>query len=530
MSLPAFIARAGDAALPLLEGAGHEEFIARLDATTLELRAGAAVAEPGKRIGFLLAVNLAARLYPSLIIEAPGPLAEEARALALAINPNCELATDGATVTLVFADAAAPAAALVVVDAAGWNAFIDQVAEPGPASAAAAMAAASIGMAAVFRNVFAEELAGRARIAAEPGGFNLLTLGEPIQLDVPISPTVTLGDVHLAGCGAIGQAAALTLANHSVSGTLFAVDHERTELSNAQRYLLMLAIDEDVRKPDLIRRIFHGTGIEVVSVPGRWAEDERARLAVDCVLTALDTLTDRIGVQAGLPRVIYNAWTQPGDLGWTRHERFGTEECLACLCWPPGQRRDRHLLIADALGQHPLRISKYLLFGRAVGDPLTIAEAAEGSLRHPRPPEADDWSHRSLLDDVLAIRQLAAGGEPADWAGRTVDDLYHQGICAGALLRRGDISDREMAVPLAHQSALAGVMLAAQLLVARVPELREHRSSRIEGRFDVMRPLPQRIWRPTARRRECICADDDFVARYNELWSERGRRTLKDDV
>ena len=44
----------------------------------------------------------------------------------------------------------------------------------------------------------------------------------------------------------------------------------------------------------------------------------------------------RIGIQAGLPLRIYNAFTGPLDLGWSRHERFGDEPCLACLYWPTG--------------------------------------------------------------------------------------------------------------------------------------------------------------------------------------------------
>ena len=51
-------------------------------------------------------------------------------------------------------------------------------------------------------------------------------------------------------------------------------------------------------------------------------------------LVALDSPEARIAVQASLPGPLYNAWTHPADVGWSRHERFGEDPCLACLYWP----------------------------------------------------------------------------------------------------------------------------------------------------------------------------------------------------
>jgi len=75
---------------------------------------------------------------------------------------------------------------------------------------------------------------------------------------------------------------------------------------------------------------------------------------VPTVLAALDTPEARIAVQAGLPEHVYNAWTQPADLGWSRHEAFGTQPCLVCLYWPDRRQPSQHELIADALGQADL--------------------------------------------------------------------------------------------------------------------------------------------------------------------------------
>jgi hypothetical protein len=69
-------------------------------------------------------------------------------------------------------------------------------------------------------------------------------------------------------------------------------------------------------------------------------------------------------------------------------------------------------------------------------------------------------------------------------------------------------------VPLAHQSVLAGVMLATQVLVARHAELRAARSRATEARFDVMAGFDQVLERPTTRRADCVCADADYLAAY----------------
>lgn len=93
---------------------------------------------------------------------------------------------------------------------------------------------------------------------------------------------------------------------------------------------------------------------------------------------------------------------------------------------------------------------------------------------------------------VSRRRSVPHQGDPdalGDRAGTCVDDLYHD-ICAGALIPTvaGD-RDREVVVPLAHQSALAGILLATQLLVAEQPELAALRPSQAAG---VIRRLPHR--------------------------------------
>jgi hypothetical protein len=519
MSLAPYIERAGAAAVPLLADASRDEFIARLDATTLVLAAGPAVlADPGKGAGFMLMVNLAARLYPVLAIEAPAELAEPARRLASAVNPAITFAEEPAdAVRLTFG---ADERADVSVDASGWTVLVDREADGEPVAAPAALAAAAIGIGEVFRIVFCDYLGDHGRDGRQPGALNLVTLDDELTPGLPLAFGADIGTTHLGGVGAIGNAAVLTFKAAGTHGLLVAVDDEETDLTNAQRYVLMEATDVGVAKPQLAKRALKGTDLRVQRVEAKWGCDKRARLAVDCVLTAFDTHQARIDVQAGLPETIYNAWTQPDDLGWSRHEAFGSEPCAACICWPRGRRPDLPELIAKALGQDEFRVALYLAKQTPVGSPLA-ADALVPSRLYPdfTPERGAPWLERALLDDVLETRELTPGTDPGAWRGVTVGELYRDGVCGSAFLRPDDLDDREVAVPLAHQSALAGIMLAAQLLIARTPELREARSDCIVASFDVMTGFPQASGRPRRRRDDCICRDPDFTAIYAERWA-----------
>lgn len=523
MSLAPFFSRAADAAGPLLGGMSRSAVGERLTSTRIALRIAARHAElPGAQTGYLFAVNLASRLYPSLVLDAPEPLRARASAYARAINPEIDLespAGDPPDAELVLG-AGTAAARTVVVSARGWNAFVDPSRdESGPAAGPAAMAAAALGIGELFRVVFAAELRGRGRTGPAPHAFNLITLGSvedavPILGDLPID----LGTVHLAGAGAVGQAAAAALREVLVRGTLVVVDPQAIDLGNLQRYVLTVCDDRGRAKTKLVARMFEDHPLDVQSVPTPWGADERSGPGVDTALVALDTEQGRIDVAAGLPRVAYNAWTQAEDLGVSWHEAFGSLPCLACLYWPTGPRPSRLDLICEALGEHRLRVSPYLQVGLPVGSPLP-AELISATRAIPVPPEAEAWTRRGLLEDV-ADRFGVEATELRDFASGTVDRLYREGVCAGILLEARDRGrHREVAVPLAHQSALAGILLASALLAARSPELAAFRPvDRTQARYDVLAGGAQELLRPRSRVPGCLCDDAAFAEFHCELW------------
>lgn len=514
--LAPFLARIHNAAGPLLGGIGSSEFGERLLASTLTLETGSEqAADPGQRAGFLLAANLAARLYPRISLVAPDELIGEAEALVRQINAGIDFEMPDEQGLVCSWLGGEPAARRVTVAAQGWNVVIDGIEPAAPAEPPAAMAAAALGIGEAFRALF-YDLLEHGRTEPAPFAMNLVTFGEPAELP-PLPEVVDLGEVHLAGCGAIGQAAVATLAALRLSGTLHAVDHEAVDEGNLQRYLLALVDDPGTPKPRLVERAFAGSELKVELVETLWGADERTAPGRETVVAALDTKQGRIELAGGLPREIFNAWTQPRDLGASRHLSFGAEKaCLACLYWPNRERPGETELIARALGEDELRVVTYLLSGIPVGTPLP-ADQINGTVRLPRPAAAATWSDRSLLADLIDRFKLpAAEFEPLGGLG--VRGLYRDAVCAGMLIEHGGDRGAEVSVPLAHQSALAGILLANELVVDRVPELRAECPETIVARYDVLRGGEQTWTRLSGREPRCICSDPDYLAAHQARW------------
>ena len=523
MTLPRFLSRIGAATAPLMPSLDRTAIGEQLEHVVLALRIDDATAElDGQRIGYLHAVNLAARIYPHLIVDAPAPLHEEAAGVARAIHPHVDLADleSGATVELLWRPGSATATR-VTVTCSGWMVQIDHDdAAPGATSGAVAMVAAAVGMGQIFRSVFAEELqTGRAE--AVPWSLHLVTLTEDGP-ELPLPQHTNIGTVHLAGGGAIGEAAVAALAQLPLAGTIVAVDPEPVDLGNLQRYVLTTDADEGAEKSQLIARAFKNTDVDVVPVTTPWGDDERSGVGAETVLTALDSPRDRIAVQASLPRTIYNAWTQTDDIGVSRHEGFGNDPCLACVYWPRGKAPSHSERIARELGEHELRVLCYMAAKAPVGRPLAPQELNE-SLRLHKPADAPSWLERSLLDDV-AERTGLDPAQLSDYRELTIEFLHRDGVCGELLRRAGESEGRDetVSVPLAHQSALAGALLALTFFIARSPELVAHRPTLTQARYDVLSSNPQQLPQPSTRRGHCLCHDPDFVEAYAERWTESG--------
>lgn len=621
MGLAPFFDKTALAAAAVLQGFDRERFAEALDAQTVAIAfddAGARTIEG--RTTLTLAVNLAARLYPTLVLLTHGDDAAqfklELAALAYAINPNILLAdapvaastSDSAhrltdpsgggsrkNVVLVIGDTSAIEFRLngefcsIYVGSNKWDARVSTSQPVGSGSSEipfGAAAAACLGAANVFRHVFQAELRNPAldhsltfstlslltMAGVEMNSVDVLDEDAPATLDC-----VNLGETVLVGAGAIGQAVLWSLARtRGLGGTLHVIDDEVVDDTNAQRYILTASSDIDVRKtaiaealmfPDpnseserircetsdheSLGRIPSCAGLAVRQVPitnraalkivphhQRWGAFLAQRVKpwrLSRVLVAVDSARDRIAVQAALPRWIGNAWTQPGDLGLSIHSRFGESSCLACFYIPDNARvKNEDVLVAESVGlSNDIMLVRQLLATNAPVDVAVIEQIARG---------------------------LGVSLEPLlPFVGRPLRSFYSEAVCGGIVLRLqshrletqsieiltenggkrvqspstgseqpGQLRDRAATVPMAFQSALAGVLLAAAT-VANAAGLTGIPPG-MKAALDILRPLPSRLLVPVARHGsgKCLCHDGDYIAAFRQQWGNSNTPLVSD--
>lgn len=455
-----------------------------------------------------MAVRLAARLYPRIRIlplHGDPSLAAALAALAVSINPAITLegSAEGARELALVVGATRHAAETVVY--AGSDGWIARVSATRPVESGTggnpfgAGAAACIGMANIFRAVFADRLPHT--------GLDLDTSLSLLNFEtgasastVSLANCVDIGEVRLVGVGAVGNAAVWSLTRvPGLAGTLHAIDHETVDLSNMQRYVLTSMADDGAVKVSLARREAAGTELDVVPSRATWAEHVAASGGGGgLVAVALDSARDRVEVQGSLPRRLVNAWTQNGDLGVSRHGFDGDQACLACMYLPQGRRRSLDEVIAGELGldhaTHRMRLRDMLVHGQPVGEDFAREIAA------------------------------AAGVDPGSltpFAAQPLRAFRQRAVCGGIVMRAIDGGGADVEVPLAFQSALAGVMLAAEV-VAEAAGLRDVRPP-TRSVVDLLRPLTPRpssnVLKGTSPAARCICEDSDWQDAYRAKWS-----------
>ncbi|MEJ7791967.1 MAG: E2 ligase fold family C protein [Gaiellaceae bacterium] len=514
MALADYYERAALAAAHALTG-GFEgtQFRQRLEETPVGIALDGSVSSSREgRVIADLTVRLLARLYPTLSIVAADGAADEGQPfeeLARRINPSIEITSEPATLGVAIGSSPSPFSETIFVGSQGWDAYVS-TAEPQPLGDSplpyGAGAAACLACANLFRRIFTDDWP---QTADESLVFSTFDLTREPTLGAPQIPEKTEEPVVLVGLGAIGNAAAWALSRTPLLGELHLIDGETVELSNLQRYVLALRENEGDVKVTVASALFErAPGLTAQPQHMTWAEFASLfGYAWPRVLLALDSAADRRSVQASLPRWIANSWTQPGDLGVSIHPAF-TEAgaCVSCLYLQDQVMPNQDELYAAALGIPEMipQVRQFLHTGEGLPPPFLdlIAERLE------QPPP------------VLGR-----------FVGRPIRELYIEGICGGAVLPLGaaGVPDASLHVPLAHQSALAGVLLAAAYM--RSISASPFAETRIV-RLDLLRQLAGVEPLPTMKKgdRRCICEDADYRNVYLKKWSApkpRGRAKPK---
>jgi molybdopterin/thiamine biosynthesis adenylyltransferase len=503
MALAEYFERNAQAAAALVQGFDASLLGARLESEVIGVAFdGSAERSSEGQAGLDLCLRLLSRLYPKLaIVGLPGSkpaTLRKLRALARDINPGIELEShfSNSTKLLVFGNTRVTGNRkakdhIWYVGSDNWIAKLSTAAPVGSGSSnnpLAAGAAACIAAANVFRAVFVQEL-GQAALDTEVA-TSLLDLrpGSAGTANPRLSP-VRFDDVHLVGAGAIGNGVLWALSRMDCEGTLHVVDPEAVTDSNLQRYVMLTAGDRTKKKAELAKSWLEsfGPALKVKPHVATWSEHvaTRPEYKVQTVLSAVDSARARIEIQASLPRYILNGWTQRGEAGVSRHNFLSGLACLACLYLPSGQAPSEDLIIARAL--------------RLGEDEPTVREVRRRLvLKVP--------TERAFLEQIanaagMEIQKLLS------FENRLLRDLYVEGVCGGAVMEFHDAALKVKAeVPMGFQSALSGILLAAEL--ARPAPLATNVTQ-----IDLLSTFPERPGHNRAKTTAppCICQDQDFL-------------------
>ena len=498
MEVANFFNKSALAASHVLQGFNPALFAAKLAGAPVALAFDKhATASPEGRATLDLAARLLARFYPRVPLQ---PLDDEARAYAAtlaavmrSIHPAIDVTETDSVARLVVGNTTVPptGAPCFFIGSDGW---VAKYSPQGPVGSGASAnpfgsgAAACIGVANVFRTVFADQLPG----GTVDEAFTLSLLNYEASNEDAVSPDLAALDFEetaLVGLGAIGNGVGWALGYlRGAKGILHLVDHDPIDLSNLQRYVLTRQVDIQTPKTQLLSATLRHTGLTLVPFDNTWEAFAAARgqRSLKRAVVALDTGAARIAVQASLPQRILNGWTQTRNLGVSRHLDFADSACLACLYLPTGEKPSEDEMIAQIV-KLPKDLVRQLLHLQVPLDQHLLTQIAQATQRP--------------LAELLPF------------TGQTLRVFYQKAVCGGLVMGLGTDSPLTE-TPMAFQSALAGIMLAAELVVDASGG-REQPLPTVT-RLNLLRPFNWRLHEKEQKHdsQRCICQDVDFQHAY----------------
>ena len=466
----------------------RESLSSKLASITVGMSCGDSLDENERNISEL-AINIVARLYPRIAISGDKNTLGHLKAIALGINPEIEFQSSSPPETTISVASSNGADSLYPA-ATGWVAKLSHSGpqESGTANPYASGMAACLACSELFRRVFLKS-------SPEPDlSISLLDFGTTTGAAIELKAE-SIGDVLFIGLGAVGNSAIWALSkDHVTYGHLRLMDPELLTLSNLQRYVLGSMALVGQRKTEIASEALSSTQFSITSYDCRIEDfkvsDSWSQPATTCV--SVDNVIGRRVAQALLPRLVVNGWTGEGSLGASWHEFSRDQACLACLYHPHGQG-----------------VSSIQQAARAFG----ISDERAALLWVTRAPLSDE--ERMNAAKHLGVKPLAL----KPWKDKAISDLYTDVVC-GAVPIDVRAAGRIEVVPLAHQSALAGILLAAELLKRTQPYLTPHCQPEPLVAWDNVLQKPPRSWiRPRPRELGCICGDLTYQSVYREKWT-----------
>ncbi len=443
-----------------------------------------------------LLVNILSRLYPTLDLSGDDEVCKHLSALALDINPQIQITSKPKTsvITVCVGEESSNGNSFHAFTR-GWVASLCKDApakvkandNPYAAGVTAALAASHI-----FQSLFIQD---SSTAFPQPDlNLSLLDYGSSAG-SKSVLPPVDLGEVAMVGLGAVGNPAIWAFAKHAeLQGNLHLIDPENIELSNLQRYCLPRISDVEMGKVALAARELEDTKLGYTLWPCTIEDfaqqyEKIGNLSTVCV--SVDNVDGRRTAQALLPKLVVNGWTSDSGLGASWHRFLDSHACLGCLYHPSQPILSQTEIAAEALG--------------LPHEKVTMLYVSETGL---------EKEEIAIVEVHLELEK----GALKEWIGRRVQDVFTSVVCGQVGVDLPGLN-KIATVPLAHQSVLAGLFMAAELVKRSVPSL-ESKSQKAPLIMwdDVLRPPPTHWTAMRAKNPDCFCGDEIYTATYRQKW------------
>ena len=279
-------------------------------------------------------------------------------------------------------------------------------------------------------------------------------------------------------------------------------------MSNLQRYVMFSEEDINLIKVDLVLKEFKNKKIKVTPYKKTWAGylNERKNWNIETVAVAIDNKKDRIGIQSSLPKRIFNSYTESNLIGIVRHIDFINSACLACGYIPSQKGKNYINEVAENCNIPSL--------SNAVKDYINLNLDVD-FIRVPQ--------NTSSLLDVIAQANNIDRNKLNQFHGKKVNEFYSEFICGGISI---NLSSKEniatnIDAPLAFQSAMAGILLAAEIIID-ASNLRNYQFKQQSHIYPLNpinpnNPFNHDLSKDNTQR--CLCMDKDFQNQFQKKWN-----------
>lgn len=510
MGLAKFFDKAALSAAQILKGFERKKFEEHLNKYCIGIAFDSDAAASNEGIATLdLLVRLISRLYPVLqLIDLDKKnldFLEQLKSCALSINSNISLPSNKTpTICIVVGNTkyVKKGCKTLYLGSDGW---VAKFSEKGPMGSGissnpiGAGASACFGAANLFKLVFEDQL-HRATVDNDfsLSLFDFVKSDRPLKDSGPAIDHILLNNTQIVGLGAIGNAVLWTLGHcPSLKGNIDLIDHQDIDLSNLQRYVLATEADIAKQKVHVAKQYLKNSKLSITEKPYTWQEyiQQKEHKELNRIALCVDSAKDRIIVQSSLPKKIFNAWTQPGSLGVSRHYNFLKDPCICCLYMPDEKKKSYSELIAESFGLMPQErlLRSYIATQKPV-DRIILDLISE--------------SKGIPIEDLLPFE------------GKYMEVFYSEVVCGGVLMKLENKSESipQIEVPSAFESALAGILLAAEIIIDAGNIERE--TIPTLSRFHLLKSLNYPVLEVQTKHHSgrCICQDQIFKEVYIEKW------------